>query len=78
MNIPNRPNWLWREQINGSDNVQGSNALLDGVRKFVNVRELDIDLIDRINPSMPPMRYWRRRWMKSPCARCRPALRPRR
>lgn len=25
-------------------------ALLDGVRKFVNVRELDIDLIDRINP----------------------------
>ncbi|AZE48488.1 DNA helicase, restriction/modification system component YeeB [Pseudomonas chlororaphis] len=35
---------------NGSDNVQGSTALLDGVRKFVNVRELDIDLIDRINP----------------------------
>lgn len=34
----------------GSDNVQGSTALLDGVRKFVNVRELDIDLIDRINP----------------------------
>ena len=27
-----------------------STALLDGVRKFVNVRELDIDLIDRINP----------------------------
>ena len=33
-----------------NDNVQGSTALLDGVRKFVNVRELDIDLIDRINP----------------------------
>lgn len=32
------------------DTVQGSTALLDGVRKFVNVRELDIDLIDRINP----------------------------
>jgi hypothetical protein len=30
--------------------VQGSTALLDGVRKFVNVRDLDIDLIDRINP----------------------------
>ncbi|KWT03381.1 DEAD/DEAH box helicase [Pseudomonas amygdali pv. aesculi] len=29
---------------------QGSTALLDGVRKFVNVRDLDIDLIDRINP----------------------------
>ena len=30
--------------------VQGSTALIDGVRKFVNVRDLDIDLIDRINP----------------------------
>lgn len=29
---------------------QGNTALLDGVRKFVNVRDLDIDLIDRINP----------------------------
>lgn len=29
---------------------QGSTALLDGVRKFVNVRELDIELIDAINP----------------------------
>ena len=29
----------------------GNTALIDGVRKFVmNVRELDIDLIDRINP----------------------------
>ena len=34
----------------GSSAVQGSTALLDGVRKFVNVRDLDIDLIDRINP----------------------------
>ena len=25
-------------------------ALIDGVRKFVNVRDLDIDLIDSINP----------------------------
>ncbi|TAM01032.1 MAG: DEAD/DEAH box helicase [Pusillimonas sp.] len=30
--------------------MQGSTALLDGVRKFINVRDLDIDLIDRINP----------------------------
>jgi superfamily II DNA or RNA helicase len=29
---------------------QGNTALIDGVRKFVNVRDLDIDLIDRINP----------------------------
>lgn len=41
---------LGQADANGSDNVQGSTALLDGVRKFVNVRELDIDLIDRINP----------------------------
>ncbi|HCF6146653.1 TPA: DEAD/DEAH box helicase [Pseudomonas aeruginosa] len=41
---------LAQADANGSDSVQGSNALLDGVRKFVNVRELDIDLIDRINP----------------------------
>ncbi|MCW8155859.1 DEAD/DEAH box helicase [Stutzerimonas stutzeri] len=41
---------LGQADVNGSDNVQGSTALLDGVRKFVNVRELDIDLIDRINP----------------------------
>lgn len=41
---------LAQVDANGSDNLQGSTALLDGVRKFVNVRELDIDLIDRINP----------------------------
>jgi len=29
---------------------KGNTALLDAVRKFVNVRDLDIDLIDRINP----------------------------
>ena len=28
----------------------GSTALIDGVRRFVNVRDLDIDLIDSINP----------------------------
>ncbi|MFC3706269.1 DEAD/DEAH box helicase [Devosia honganensis] len=29
---------------------KGNTALIDGVRKFVNVRDLDIDLIDSINP----------------------------
>ncbi len=28
----------------------GNTALIDGVRKFMNVRDLDIDLIDKINP----------------------------
>lgn len=32
------------------DALGGSTALIDGVRKFINVRDLDIDLIDRINP----------------------------
>lgn len=41
---------LGQADANGSGAEQGSTALLDGVRKFVNVRELDIDLIDRINP----------------------------
>ena len=34
----------------GDGAIPGSTALIDGVRKFVNVRDLDIDLIDRINP----------------------------
>jgi len=41
---------LAQADANGSDTLQGSTALLDGVRKFINVRELDIDLIDRVNP----------------------------
>jgi superfamily II DNA or RNA helicase len=44
---------LAQADANGGDandgTMQGSTALLDGVRKFVNVRDLDIDLIDRIN-----------------------------
>jgi hypothetical protein len=32
------------------ESAAGSTAFLVGVRKFVNVRDLDIDLIDRINP----------------------------
>ena len=35
----------------GDDGERSANtALIDGVRKFMNVRDLDIDLIDRINP----------------------------
>lgn len=32
------------------DELKASTAFVDGVRKFMNVRELDIDLIDHINP----------------------------
>ena len=41
---------LAQADVNGAGMAQGSTALIDGVRKFVNVRDLDIDLIDRINP----------------------------
>lgn len=41
---------LAQADANGGGTAQGNTALLDGVRKFVNVRDLDIDLIDRINP----------------------------
>ncbi len=41
---------LMQPSAAGADTEQGSTALIDGVRKFVNVRDLDIDLIDRINP----------------------------
>ena len=34
----------------GDAEARGNTALIDGVRAFVNVRDLDIDLIDRINP----------------------------
>ncbi|UWR87122.1 pseudomurein-binding repeat-containing protein [Phaeobacter inhibens] len=37
--------------LSGADETGGNTALIDGVRKFaMDVRELDIDLIDRINP----------------------------
>jgi superfamily II DNA or RNA helicase len=41
---------LAQADANGAGTAQGNTALLDGVRKFINVRDLDIDLIDRINP----------------------------
>ncbi|NOX94629.1 MAG: DEAD/DEAH box helicase [Alphaproteobacteria bacterium] len=37
--------------VGGDNQEKGSTALIDGVRKYaMDVRELDIDLIDRINP----------------------------
>lgn len=36
--------------IGGGDEPLANTALIDGVRKFADVRELDIDLIDRVNP----------------------------
>src|SRR5690625_4036131 len=39
------------DSLDAASGEHGANlALIQGVRKFVNVRELDIDLIDRINP----------------------------
>ena len=34
----------------GNGELKANTSFVDGVRKFMNVRELDIDLIDRINP----------------------------
>jgi superfamily II DNA or RNA helicase len=51
MNVTQQAKLELSKAISGSDDqLQGSTALLDGVRKFVNVRDLDIDLIDKINP----------------------------
>jgi superfamily II DNA or RNA helicase len=51
MNVTQQAKLELSKVISGSDDQsQGSTALLDGVRKFVNVRDLDIDLIDQINP----------------------------
>src|SRR5690554_2402836 len=41
---------LGQADANAAETSQGSIALIEGVRRFVNVRDLDIDLIDRINP----------------------------
>lgn len=37
----------------GGDEPAANTAFIDGVRRFVNVRDLDIDMIDRINPFGP-------------------------
>ena len=50
MNITQQAKLALAEANTNDGTAQGSTALLDGVRKFINVRDLDIDLIDRINP----------------------------
>jgi hypothetical protein len=50
MNITQQAKLALAQADANGDTEQGSTALLDGVRKFVNVRDLDIDLIDHINP----------------------------
>lgn len=51
MNVTQQAKLELSKAVTGdAETQQGSTALLDGVRKFVNVRELDIDLIDRLNP----------------------------
>jgi len=39
-----------KEVLGGTSEPAANTALIDGVRRFVNVRDLDVDLIDRINP----------------------------
>ncbi len=39
-----------KRALEGVSEPGGSTSFVDGVRRFVNVRDLDIDLIDRINP----------------------------
>jgi superfamily II DNA or RNA helicase len=50
MNITQQAKLALAQADANGGTMQGSTALLDGVRKFINVRDLDIDLIDRINP----------------------------
>ncbi|MBX9747290.1 MAG: DEAD/DEAH box helicase [Hyphomonadaceae bacterium] len=39
-----------KRALGGENEPTSNTAFVDGVRRFVNVRDLDIDLIDRINP----------------------------
>jgi hypothetical protein len=50
MNITQQAKLALAQADASGGTAQGNTALLDGVRRFVNVRDLDIDLIDRINP----------------------------
>ena len=50
MNITQQAKLALAQPDTNSGTAQGSTDFLDGVRKFINVRDLDIDLIDRINP----------------------------
>ena len=50
MNITQQAKLMLAQADANGGGTGGSTALIDGVRKFVNVRDLDIDLIERINP----------------------------
>ncbi len=50
MNLTQQAKLALAQADASGERQEGSTALLDGVRKFINVRDLDIDLIDRINP----------------------------
>jgi hypothetical protein len=50
MNITQQAKLALAQPDASSGTAQGSTDFLDGVRRFINVRDLDIDLIDRINP----------------------------
>lgn len=50
MNVTQQAKSLLAQADAAGGTAQGSTALIDGVRRFVNVRQLDIDLIDSINP----------------------------
>jgi superfamily II DNA or RNA helicase len=50
MNITQQAKLALTQAVAGDAEAGGNTALIDGVRKFVNVRDLDIDMIDRINP----------------------------
>jgi superfamily II DNA or RNA helicase len=51
LNITQQAKQIVLSEAEGGDQPSANTALIDGVRKFaMDVRELDIDLIDRINP----------------------------
>ncbi|MBO4168848.1 pseudomurein-binding repeat-containing protein [Cereibacter azotoformans] len=51
LNLTQKAKEIALQGTNGDPETTGNTALIDGVRKFaMDVRELDIDLIDRINP----------------------------
>jgi hypothetical protein len=50
LNITQQAKQQIAADIAAGNTDKGNMALIHGVRKFVNVRDLDIDLIDRINP----------------------------
>jgi hypothetical protein len=50
LNITQQAKQQLAEILEAGGDEKGNTSFIDSVRKFVNVRDLDIDLIDRINP----------------------------